>query len=107
MNTTLRDGLIVVAGILVLYVLLKPSKKKPEDQQAPESADETAINNKKNAEIALTAYVKAYDDKRDAAFLKNLSNEIIKKYKIRVYLDAKNQRFVATTMKGEEILELK
>lgn len=99
-----RDYLIIAGVVTVLLVLILPGKKNNNHASMPDAADAKDVDKTKNAGIALTAYMDAYQDGKPADFLNNLAATIQKKYQIRVSQVGAN-KFVASDLRGNVILE--
>jgi hypothetical protein len=103
MFTKYRDILLIAGVSIALFVIFKPRKKTVKNA-IPDIADETNLNNKRNAEIALTAYHDALTEGATPQVLADLHTSIQKKYKLRIVTQA--GKLLATTLTGTPILEL-
>lgn len=106
MNKELKEVAVLVGLTVGLMVLLMP-KGKPKTLSAPSVANDTKVNLKQNAEIALKAYTAAFDAKEPPSKLAELNRYFIANYGIRVYYLSAEQKFVAKTLDGKNILEAK
>ena len=112
MNDTLKKALIIFGGGFIIFWLFKDKgiKNTSNDEKidAPKiDPKELANANKKNAFIALKAYIDAVNNRENEKALDELNREFAKELKVRVYKRSSDGVVVVSDLSGKVILENK
>jgi hypothetical protein len=119
-----KKALLVFGTALILFLLIKPKKKKilastnlnfsnEEDNQKDRkkmdvptlSAKDVQGNEKaKNGFAALKAYISAYNIGEPHSVLNDLNREFAKEFKVKVYRRKSDGKLVVCDLSGKEIL---
>jgi hypothetical protein len=99
MDNNIKKAILIFGGGILIFMAfkyIKPNKTKKTSTKPTENSD------KKNAQIALTAYIDANNNGESKQFLNDMNTEFAKTYKMRVYVDKDGGAFV-TDLKGDRI----
>ncbi len=119
MNDSAKKA-ILVFGVSFLFLFLfgkkkvkasavdevpSPSQREKVALPKMKASDATKNARAKDAYIALTAYIKAYNSKEPQSSLDELNRELMKDMGLKVYRKATTGKFIVTDSSGKEIME--
>ena len=119
-----KKTILIVSLAFLLFIVVKPKKKKitaqtnlkltdeedaPNDRtpmKVPTMSTKTAKENPqvKNAFACLKAYIDAYNNKEPQSVLDELNREFAKEFSCKVYRRKSDRKLVVTDLDGKEIM---